>query len=219
MRTVFHNSIIRAGNAIVLIDLKKKFCVKILDPSFYKSVKLYFKFYKKQPQEIKKYLPKPISLFKNGNIYFYVERLIEGVKYVPTWENVFTMMKKVKDIILSLSDEKGKGYINGNLTYGNIILTKNGIKIIDWIFLKKSYPLIDFLNFSESCYFYIFRDRKISNRSLKFIEYVIYLVNRYSEELNLDKTHIKEIINEFLRSKSLYPSFQFRKILKNKMRL
>ena len=215
----FYDSIIRAGNAIVLIDLKKKYCVKILDSSFYKSIKLYFKFYKNQYQAIKKYLPRPISLFKDNNIYFYVEELIEGVKYVPSRENVFIMMKKIKEFTLSLSDKGGRGYINGNLTYGNVILAKDCIKIIDWIFLKKSYPLIDFLNFSESCYFYIFRDRNISNKSLKFIDYAIRLVNQYSKELKLDENHIKKIINEFLKKKSLHSSLQFRKILKNKMRL
>ena len=213
----FPDSIIRAGNVIVLIDLKKKYCVKVLNPTQYKSIKLYFKFYKTQPQKIKEYLPEPISLVKYDRMHFYIERLIDGVRYIPTLRNVFPMMKKIIKFTFLLSQENGKGYANNNLTYGNLILTKKGVKIIDWAFMKKSYPLIDFLTFSESCYFYIFRDRNISNESLKFVNYVIYLIGRYRKGLKIKKRYMKEIVNEFLRKKSLHPSLQFRKIIKNKL--
>ena len=85
--------------------------------------------------------------------------------------------------------------------------------------MKKSYPLIDFLNFSESCYRYIFKDMKVPNKSSKFIDYSICLINQYSKKLKLTKKQVKLIINEFLKKEFFHPSSEFRKLIKNKMRL
>lgn len=167
---------LRVGTSAVFVNFDRGLVYKVLTESQSKNVADYIDWYFSLPLELAQHFPRPISLERLvGSYYLYLEQALPGRRYVPSLSTFFEISKRLLFLLRAISGPDGTGPQHNNMTYGNILYHRGDIFVIDWIlFSKQGFPILDYLAFVDSIYWYLFGST-VNSKSIDFVKRALRL--------------------------------------------